>query len=51
MATKIFKAKVKLKNGFLQDVTVQADNFMNAKVMLESQYGAGSVIWGPTEVR
>jgi hypothetical protein len=51
MATKTFKAKIKLKTGFLQDVTVQADNFMNAKAMLESQYGVGSVIWGPVESR
>jgi hypothetical protein len=51
VATRTWKAKVKLPNGAWQEVTVQADSFFNAKAMLESQYGKGSVVSGPTEVR
>lgn len=51
MATKLFKAKIKLKSGSLQDVTVQADHYFNAKEMLESQYGKGCIFSGPVESR
>lgn len=51
MATKTYKAKVKLPNGSAQDVTVQADSQSNAKSMLEAQYGKGSIISFPSEVR
>lgn len=51
MATKTYKAKVKLPNGSWQDVTVQADNAYKAKGMLEALWGKGN-LWGPpTEVR
>jgi len=51
MSTKTYKAKIKLPNGSAQDVTVEADNASNAKAMLEAQYGRGSAISFPTEVR
>jgi hypothetical protein len=49
MAAKTWKAKIKLKSG-VQEVTVQADNLLKAKDMLEAQYGKGSIIWGPAQV-
>ena len=49
MATKTFKAKVKLASG-VQEVTVQADDFAKAKEMLEAQYGKGSVVSPPVQV-
>jgi hypothetical protein len=49
VATKTFKAKIKLTNGSVQEVKVQADSFFNAKAMLEAQYGKGSIFIGPTE--
>jgi hypothetical protein len=51
MATKTWTAKIKLKNGAIQEVTVQADSFFNAKAILESQYGKGSIWSGPLEAR
>lgn len=48
---KTFKAKIKLSNGQYQDVTVQADNSVKARLMLEAQYGKGTVKVGPTEAR
>jgi hypothetical protein len=51
MAIKTYKAKVKLSNGAAQDVTVQADSQSNAKAMLEADYGKGSIISFPSEVR
>jgi hypothetical protein len=50
MATRTYKARVKLPNGSSQNVTVQADSASNAKSMLEAQYGKGSVLSTPTEV-
>jgi len=50
MATRTFKAKIRLKSG-IQEVTVQADNYFKAKEMLEAQYGKGSIFIGPTEKR
>lgn len=51
MAVKTYKAKVKLSNGSVQDVTVQADSPFNARAMLEAQYGTGSIFSFPSEVR
>jgi hypothetical protein len=44
MPTKTYKARVKLSNGNTQIVEVRADNGVNAKAMLEAQYGKGSVL-------
>jgi hypothetical protein len=46
-----FKATIKLKNGAYQEITVQADTYFNAKVMIEALYGNGSIFIGPIEVR
>jgi hypothetical protein len=46
-----FKATIRLKNGAVQEITVQADTYFNAKAMIEAQYGKGSIFTGPIEVR
>jgi hypothetical protein len=46
-----FKATIRLKNGAVQEITVQADTYFNAKAMIEAQYGKGSIFIGPIEVR
>jgi len=48
--TYLWKAKVKLSNGSWQEVTVQADTMFNARAMLESQYGKGSIMIPPQKV-
>lgn len=47
---KTFKAYVRI-SGRNTEVRIQARNVMDAKDLLEAQYGKGSVIQGPTEVR
>lgn len=47
MATKKWSAKIKLKNGAMQEVFVQADSFSNAKQLFEAQYGKGCIFVGP----
>ena len=42
-----WSAKVRLSNGGLQEVYVQADSYLNALAMIESQYGRGSIVFGP----
>ena len=49
--TKTYKAKVRLPNGSVQEVRVEADSSLNARAMLEAQYGKGSIFSSPTEVR
>jgi hypothetical protein len=51
MAAKPYKAKIKLKGGGMQEVTVQADDVFKAKALLEMQYGKGCIWSGPTLVR
>jgi hypothetical protein len=51
MATKTYKATIRLQGAGLQEVTVQANDYFKAKAMLETQYGKGSLFNGPTEVR
>lgn len=43
-----WKARIRLANGSQQVIHVQADNQMNAKYMIEAQYGQGSIIGIPT---
>lgn len=48
---KTFKANVKL-NGRYVEVQVQARNQLDAKAMIEAQYGKGSMMGNiPSEVR
>lgn len=49
--TKTYKAKVRLPNGSVQEVRVEADSSLNARSMLEAQYGKGSIFSSPTEAR
>lgn len=51
MATKTYKARVKLRNGSVQEVRIEADSPQNARAMLEAQYGEKSIFSSPTEVR
>jgi hypothetical protein len=39
------------KGSVVQAVKVEADNFYNAKVMLEAQYGKGCIVSPPVETR
>ena len=48
---KKYKVKIKLSTGVQQDIFVQADTSFNARTMVEAQYGKGSIMMGPTEVR
>jgi hypothetical protein len=41
MAMTSYTANIKLPNGSIQKVTVQADNSDKARSMLEAQYGKG----------
>jgi len=50
-ALRTYKAKAKLSNGYMQEVRVQADNFDNARAMIEAQYGKGAMPISPLEVR
>jgi hypothetical protein len=40
-------AIIRLANGNQQRVTVQADNWMNARLMIEALYRRESIISGP----
>ena len=50
-ATYTFVAKVKLSNKQVQEVRIQASTMFNAKAMIESQYGKGSVLGGLKQLR
>lgn len=43
MTTPTYTANIKLPNGSVQKVRVQADNSDKARLMLEAQYGKGNV--------
>lgn len=47
---KTYKAHVRM-SGRTVEVQVQARNPLDAKAMLEGQYGKGSVVIGPMEAR
>jgi hypothetical protein len=50
MAAVTWYATIRLANGNQQRVTVHADNFFNARQMLEALYGKGAVVFGPVRV-
>ncbi|MDE3038417.1 MAG: hypothetical protein KGJ21_08225 [Pseudomonadota bacterium] len=53
MQAKTYKATIKIKSGasfVTQQVMIQADNSLNARAMLESQYGKGCILSGPFPV-
>ncbi len=51
MADRLYKAKIVLPNGSVQEVTVTANNVFNAKELIKMQYGNPKFFSGPTEVR
>lgn len=48
MALKTFRAVVRLSNGSSQEIHIQADNAPNAKAMIETLYGNGTILFGPS---
>jgi hypothetical protein len=44
-----FSALIKLKNGNQQRVEIVANTWLNARMMIESQYGKGVIISGPDQ--
>jgi hypothetical protein len=46
MSATTWKAVIRLKNGNQQEVRVMADSQLNARLMIEAQYGRGSVLFG-----
>ena len=47
MAAVTWYAIIRLSNGNQQRVMILADNQINARLMIEAQYGKGSIISGP----
>lgn len=45
---KNWMAKVRLKTG-IKEVRVRANSYFDAKAMIESMYGEGSIFFGPVE--
>ena len=50
MAALTWYAIIRVANGNQQRVTVPADNQINARLMVEVQYGRGSIISGPNRL-
>ena len=50
MATYTFEAVVRLPNGSTDKVRVQAKDQLNAKAMIEAQFGKGCIINVPSRV-
>jgi hypothetical protein len=50
MAAVTWYATIRLTNGNQQPLTVPADNQINARLMIEAQYGRGSIISGRNRV-
>ena len=47
MTTNTYQATVRLSNSSHQKIRVQADSQVNARAMIEAQYGKGSIVSGP----
>ena len=47
MAAVTWYATIRLANGNQQRVTVLADSYFNARLMIEAQFGAGTIMFGP----
>jgi len=48
---KTFYAKIRLSNGAHQVITVTASDISNARQILETQFGAGSILSGPSKTK
>jgi len=46
MSATTWKATIRLPNGNQQEVRVQADSQLNARQMIEAQYGRDSILFG-----
>lgn len=46
---KTYKANVRI-NGRMVEIRVQARSSMDARAMIEGQYGNGSIVTGPNQV-
>jgi hypothetical protein len=51
MVATLWSAKIRLSNGMIQEITVRADNYFNAKAMIEAEYGRGCIYFGPIQAR
>lgn len=50
MSATTWKATIRLPNGNQQEVRVQANSQINARQMVESQYGRDSILFGVHKV-
>jgi hypothetical protein len=50
MAALTWYAIIRFANGNQQRVTVPTDNQINARLMIEAQYGRGTIISGPNRL-
>jgi hypothetical protein len=50
MSAMTWKATIRLPNGNQQEVRVMADSQINARQMIEAQYGRGSILFGVYKV-
>jgi hypothetical protein len=50
MSATTWRATIRLPNGNQQEVRVQANSQINARQMIESQYGRGSIVFGVHKV-
>ena len=47
---RLWKAQVRI-DGRIIETHISANNASDAKALLESQHGKGSIVFGPTEIR
>jgi hypothetical protein len=45
-----YRARVKLANGAVEEVVVQASSLFNARSIFEALYGQGTITYGPVPV-
>jgi hypothetical protein len=50
MSATTWKATIRLPNGNQQEVRVEANSQINARQMIESQYGRGFILFGVHKV-
>jgi hypothetical protein len=50
MSATTWKATIRLPNGNQQEVRVMADSQINARQMIEAQYGRGRILFGVHKV-
>ena len=47
--TRTYEATIRLEEGGIQKVIIKADIPLNAKKMIEAEYGVGSILTGPLQ--